>query len=453
MTNDYLRSTDGSDADNGSTWALAKATIAGASGVANIPWTNAHVVYVSQVHAETTAGSVSINCPTTPGLQVICGNDGAEPPTATASAGKISVTGNVGMNISNFGYFWGLTFDLGSGGGAGANFSIGGNNAPTHLVFENTQFYLHNASNANLLSLGPVGNASNDDVQVDIIGTGDLKTFRFSNVGQFIRPMHGRFTLKNVTIDGAGSAPTTLFGFVAGSNADVTVLASDLTGKTWTNLCDQSAACASRLRVIGCKLPASFTPSTGTIPGPGGIVLQIHRCNNGDVQSYFYENQYEGSCEYNSSIYRTAGVQDDDSTHFSCKMISSANVKFWDTLRSIPFAIPITAVGSSKTVTAYIAVDGSAPTLTNANVWFEIIEYTTSGVPLGVIASSRIADILTATSNLTTSTEGWTGLGGTNAKFEIALTFTPQEKGNYVGQICIAEASRTLYADIDPLVA
>ena len=46
-------------------------------------------------------------------------------------------------------------------------------------------------------------------------------------------------------------------------------------------------------------------------------------------------------------------------------MVSTPNTLFWDPLRSIPFPVLITGVGSSKTATLYIAVDGSAPTLNN----------------------------------------------------------------------------------------
>lgn len=446
MANFYVRSTDGNDADDGSTWALAKATLqavvtaAGAAGV----------VFFSQVHAEAPVG-VTITLPTTPGLKILCGNDAAEPPTALTTGGKIASTGNAGVVINGFGYIYGLEVQAGvSGGGSNSNISLGGGNVPCHQVWDNCKFNLLNAS-ATLIDVGGAAATTNDDIKLEILG-GSLATFKFSAVGQSVRFRDGRFVLSNITIDAAGSAPTTLFKFVASVASIVVVQASDLTGKTWTNLVDLSAAAPSSLDVIGCKLPASFTPSIGTIPGAGGPVLRIHRCNNGDTQSYFYEGQYEGSSEYASTIYRTAGAQDDDSTHFSCKMISSANTKLWDPLRSPKFSIPITAVGSSVTVTAYLAVDGSAPTLDNSGVWMEILEYTTSGVPLGVVQSSRVADVLTATANLSTSTEGWTGLGGTNAKFQIALSFTPQEKGSYVAQIVIAEASRTLYADFDPLV-
>ncbi len=66
----YLRSTDGSDADNGSTWALAKATLAAALTAAGAGGT----VYVSQVHAETQAGAMTLTSPGTEAspVRVIC---------------------------------------------------------------------------------------------------------------------------------------------------------------------------------------------------------------------------------------------------------------------------------------------------------------------------------------------------------------------------------------------
>lgn len=454
MTHFYVRSTDGVDTDNGTTWVLAEATAS--AGVTD--GTNADTIWLSQVHAEAiSASGTTITCPTTPGMRVLCGNDGAEPPTALAATAVIASTFNGNLAVVGFGYFWGITFK--STGSSSSAIALGTSaTLASHLVFENVQFWQNTASaNVNIV-LGP--NAISKETRIDIIGvTGGLTTFRFADVAQSILLRCGRFNLTNVTIDGGGSAPTTLFKFIQGCPGVTVVKCSDLQGKTWTNLCDVSINAAHDLYLDSCRLPTSFgigntrIPALGTHAGPGGPRVFIERCQNGDIQDYFCYVSYEGSSELNTTIYRTAGGADDDGAHFSCKMISSANVKFWDPLRSPVFVVPITAVGALKTVTAYLAVDGTAPILTNVNVWMEIIAYTTSGVPIGVVATSRPTDVLTAGTNLTTSTEAFTGLGGTNAKFEIAVSFTPQEKGIYRAQICIAEAARTLFADFNPLVA
>src|SRR5882672_1042238 len=107
MSNFYVRSTTGSSGNNGTTWALAKDTLA--NGVAL--GTNADTVWQSQVDSEAiSAAGITITCPTTPGLRVLCGNDGAEPPTALAATGVVSCTFNANFAISGFGYFYGQTF-------------------------------------------------------------------------------------------------------------------------------------------------------------------------------------------------------------------------------------------------------------------------------------------------------------------------------------------------------
>jgi hypothetical protein len=57
MANLYVRSTDGNNSDNGTTWALAKATVAGVAAIDAAGDT----IYLSQDHNETTASSVSLS--------------------------------------------------------------------------------------------------------------------------------------------------------------------------------------------------------------------------------------------------------------------------------------------------------------------------------------------------------------------------------------------------------
>ena len=134
MANIYVRSTDGNDADNGTTWALAKATLVGALAIA----TSADTIWVSQNHAETQASTMTLTMPTTPGLKILCGNDAAEPPTALATTATIAVTGNFGIGFaSGYAYTYGITFNSGAGGGGASDILIGSaNSLNTHLVFD-----------------------------------------------------------------------------------------------------------------------------------------------------------------------------------------------------------------------------------------------------------------------------------------------------------------------------
>lgn len=75
MANFYVRSTDGSDADNGTTWALAKATLAGALNVA----TAGDTIFVSDNHAETQASAMTLSSQGTAAspVRILCADDSA----------------------------------------------------------------------------------------------------------------------------------------------------------------------------------------------------------------------------------------------------------------------------------------------------------------------------------------------------------------------------------------
>src|SRR3972149_1584016 len=94
----YVRSTDGSDADTGLTWALAKATLVGALAVAAA----GERIWVSQAHAETQASAMTLTSAGTESspVEILCGNDAAEPPTAMATTATISITATSSCNLA-----------------------------------------------------------------------------------------------------------------------------------------------------------------------------------------------------------------------------------------------------------------------------------------------------------------------------------------------------------------
>src|SRR3990167_6093507 len=115
MANIYVRSTDGNDADDGTTWALADATLTGAAA-ADVA---GDVIWVSQVHAESTAAAITFNWDGTAAapIRVVCGNDAAEPPTALATTATVTTTGNSTITCQSgidYVYFYGIKFNSGS---------------------------------------------------------------------------------------------------------------------------------------------------------------------------------------------------------------------------------------------------------------------------------------------------------------------------------------------------
>ena len=99
MATRYVRSTDGSDSDDGSTWALAKATVAGVTAID----TAGDTLWISQAHAETSGSAITFAGAGTNAspTKLLCGNDAAEPPTALATGGSITGTGAAAINFNN----------------------------------------------------------------------------------------------------------------------------------------------------------------------------------------------------------------------------------------------------------------------------------------------------------------------------------------------------------------
>ena len=66
----FLRSTDGTDSDDGSTWALAKGTLTGAFAAASAGDT----IYVSDNHAESQSAEMTLTSPGTNAapVKVLC---------------------------------------------------------------------------------------------------------------------------------------------------------------------------------------------------------------------------------------------------------------------------------------------------------------------------------------------------------------------------------------------
>jgi hypothetical protein len=112
----YVDSAAGNDANGGTTWADAKATLAGIDAID----TTGDTIYVAQTHSETTAAAVTYAFAGTVALptRIICGDKGAQPPTTLSTAAVIATTGNTsGITIGvTSGYFYGMTFDVAQGG-------------------------------------------------------------------------------------------------------------------------------------------------------------------------------------------------------------------------------------------------------------------------------------------------------------------------------------------------
>lgn len=437
MANIYVRSTDGSDADNGSTWALAKATITGAAAIDAAGDT----IYVSQSHAESTASAITfalagtLTAPT----NVICGNDGAEPPTAVATTGSVTTTGASSITITGVCYVEGIAFRAGNGSSS-ANIvqaSLDGN----HQIYNICNFVLVSTNINNGITPGSGSSGSESSVKWKNC---DVK---FAAAGQSIKLTQCRFHWQGGSLLSGGTSPTNLIA-VQADQLDILVENVDLSNASaGINLFSPGALGSGKAMIRNCKLPASWSGSLGS-PTAFNTRLEMHNCDATDTNYRLWVEDYAGSIKSETTVVCTGGASD-GTTPFSFKMATSSAAEYPAILlESIELpAIWNDTTGSSKTVTVEFVHD-SVTNLTDAEIWLEVSYLGTAGVPLGTIINDAKADVLATAADQADSSAAWTTTGLTNPNTQkLSVTFTPEEKGYLQAKVIMAKASYTAYID------
>jgi hypothetical protein len=435
MANIYVRSTDGSDADNGSTWALAKATLGGAAAIA-VAGDN---VYVSQAHAETNSSNLTLTWAgtlTNP-VKVFCVNDAAEPPTALATTALITKTAGAAVTINGCVYWYGVGFN------SLMNFNTINTSGRSSQVFESCLMYLVNTA----------GLPSATDAAFIWFKN---CTFRFGNTSPAFNIGH-KFRISGGSVVSGGTTPTNLL-LTAQSARGGLIEIEGLDLSTLTNTFNFAQAnaltWAGKTVFRNCKLPTGWSGSliNGTIAGYGASV-EMHNCDAADTNYRFRVQDYTGQIDSETTIYRTGGASD-GTTPISWRLAAGANVVFPTVVLESPElpAVWNTAVGSSKTATVEIVHDG-ATALNDGEVWLEVQYLSAIGFPLASFVSDRKVPLAAGTAQ-TTSAAAWTGDTGTGPNgsatwntLKLECTFTPQEAGYIQARVYLAKPSTTVFVD------
>jgi hypothetical protein len=429
----YLRSTDGSDADNGTTWALAKATMAGIDAIDAAP----NTIYVSQVHSESTAAAVSYSFAGTVAspTKIICGNDAAAPPTALATSAVIATTGNTsGITIAaGIGYLYGITFDVAQSGTGTASFT---NTATGPIVFDSCTFKLSSTGTSSRINLGNGGGG----VFVNC-------SFKFSAAAQGIVNGGAGAALKfnGGSILSGGTSPTTVFLLTTGAQVDVS-------GFDFSN-CSSSVNFAAstqsqiRLTMRNCKLPASWSGSLHSATPGSASTYEMIDCDSGDTHYRYRKATQLGTIQDETTLVRTGGASDGTTT-FSLKCVTNANAqKPNQSLDTYELAKWNATVGSAITITVPFLHD-SLTALNTDEIWLDAMYLGTSGVPLGTWSTSKPDAVTAGSACASDAGSTWTTTGMTNPnKQKLTLTFTPQEEGFIYVTVRIGKASYTAYVD------
>jgi len=432
MADIYVRSTDGSDSDNGSTWGLAKATLVGAAAIDAA----GDAIYLSQSHAESGGAVVAVFAGTMANpVKIIAGNDSAEPPIAVSAASLISSSS---ITLSGSYYLYGLTLQ------AATSILPNAQNASNSVTLDHCSLITTGTTGGGFFSIGSANNITQKAVLLDC-------TYKFSGSSNIGCATAGVVEIKGGSFVSGTSTPSA--GVFGGAASDRTGSRLLIDGLDMTNLAStvnifRTFVSPGLFQIRNSKLPASWSGSLcNATPLATGQRFEMHNCDSGDTNYRLWVQEYSGSIKTETTLVRTGGASD-GTTGYSLVMATTANAN----ASVAPLVSPEVSIwndttGGSKTVTVEILHD-SATNLTDGEIWLEAQYLGTSGVPLGSFISDAKADILATAADQSASSETWTTTGMSNPNTQkLSVTFTPQEKGYIQAKVYLAKASKTVYVD------
>lgn len=431
----YLRSGAGG-AGTGADWANAYTTMsAAAAGMAA-----GDALYVSEDHAESTAGVVTITFPGTAASpnKVLCVNhSGSVPPVSAdlATTATVSTTGANALTLGGGAYFYGITFRTNAGGASGGG-TLTLCSGTVNQRFDSCNFHLLSSAGSTLA--GTSGNViywNNCSIKAAAAGTAILLT----NAAGLI--------WKNSTaVDGTGTLPTTLINDPARActiyceNVDF----SNLSSKTLF----AASSYAVKAFIARCKLPATVTIAGTPTGGPDRAEIHLINSDSGATNYRTEKYSYAGTLTTETTIVRTGGATD-GTTSVAHKIVTTANSSWSFPFVSLPlFTVWNDTTGSAITVTVY-GIWGGGAVPNKEDIWIDAEYPSSSSFPLGAQVTSGNADVLATAAN-SSDTSTW---GGSTTKFKMAVTFTPQQKGPITVYVKAALASSTFYIDPLPVIS
>lgn len=436
MSNIYVRSTDGSDSDNGSTWALAKATLAGAAAIA----VAGDTVWVSTSHTESVATATLAWAGTAASpIKVIATSSTAEPPTTINAWGTITVTSTT-FSWTGTTYAYGIKFVFTSG----SSYIPAFNSLSGHTeIFDNCLINYDGASSASNLQFG--ANSSSGLSKTTLLNS----AIRLGNTNHYIS-IDRDVIIRGGSWNTSGASVTGAFQVgVEGRAANLLMEGFDLSAlNASANLIQAIGEGGARAVLKDCKLPTSWS---GTLaPATLSARVAMHNCDNADTHYKSKVIDYAGTLSDETTIVLTGGASD-GTTPLSWKMVTTANVGYpASVFESIEIAQWCDTTGS-KTATVEIVHDsqgaGSGSAFRDDEIWLEVLYLGTSGFPLAIPARN-MRGLAASPANQTSSSATWTTTGLTTPVTQkLQVTFTIAEAGFILARVVMAKASKTVYVD------
>jgi hypothetical protein len=405
MADYYLDSVTGSDADNGTTRALAEATLTALLG----DMAAGDRGFIDDGHSESSASALTLTHGGTVLLPffLICvdfaGTADPSPPVSAdlRTSALVATTGNTAISINGMAVYIGVQFRAGNAA-SNASINIANLDQAQALVFQNCELGVGGTNASSTLLFGTAA-ASVNVASIVCLNT----NIRFAASGQGLTLRSMRMVWQGGGL--VGTAPSTLFKGAADAAGWLTCVGVDLSTVTGS-LVNVAIVAQYRIDFVECKLGGGVAVTTGTFSGLGGCMVLLWNCDSSDTHYRSEQYDYSGTGVTVTDVVRANGFTvQPENVAVSRRVTTSANVS-----RFFPWHAdgPLVCSGwlsstGSKTITIYF-IHGQSAALTNGQIWLELEYLGTSGFPQALFAHDGMADVLAASANQTaTSSIDW----------------------------------------------
>lgn len=461
MATYYVSSVDGNDADDGSTWALAKATITGALLLATA---SGDIVFVDSAHdfAAGAAANVSYNTPTSGHVAVLSVNRNGSNTTGHSGwlAGAKETSGSsAGFFIANSSsvivklFIYGVSINVHSTASVSCDINVATGTAAsiTHtVVFETCTFSQNNTSTGSTFTIGATGGSTTYPNFVRFRNC-TINLQNHTNAGGGIQIAF------SVEVDfigctfgfSGGSKPPQLFRGNSTRSAILRVMDSDLSGYDASGgaYLALSSFEGGQVMFLNCKLSATPTLTSGSFPAYGAASVTFVNCDSADTNIAFSYRTRLGTLTQSTSIYAGSGATH-DATAVSWAITTTADCNEFH-----PFITPWIEKWGASTAAQTQTIEyvrDSANTMNNRQIWAEFERVSDASFPKGTLLSVRNATPFDGAGvNWGTGAATWTGTGGSAVTGKLTSgSITPAEKSLLRARVSVGVASITdLYLD------
>lgn len=446
MATIFVSSVDGDNADDGSTWSLAKATVAGALAIAS----SGDVIKVSHVHAYTASAAITWTMPTgnIAIISVDRSNGDAYLAGATESIGAATNLFSFTVVEGSSLYSRGITFNSGTVNNTLCRIEMVPTASANALVeFVNCTFDVKSANAFTQLNLGASTSGGSRSLVFKLISCSFITSG--SRAGSMIGLGDCNVEIVDPTFSTTGATkPTSLFAARnIADNMTLLIRDGDLTGYAVSGGSYFLVTSIAAGHIVGENLKLSATPAlVGGTWNPGESDISLRNCDTGHgITSFDYLNAY-GTLTDSVSVYA------DSSAAFAGVGVSWTITTTSICSENTPFYLPLAIWGTtltSQTASVEIVAD-NATSLTDREFWLEL-SYPASGsfTNYAVGNDRNTVPFLGTPVDQASSSVSWTGTGGYSNlnKQKAEVAFTAADVGLIKGKVAIAKASVTLNVD------